>query len=146
MRAIVRNLAILAFAAVPLAVADTHADVVDLFASMAAALADDNPDGFMRGFDKNMPDYDKLRGYMDGLVAEAEVGCLIEPIKDEGDDVKRSVDIDWTLDIRSRELAGPTVHRQETVHVELVKDKKHWRIVSIKPLEFFEPAKFSLSK
>jgi hypothetical protein len=133
-------------AAVRQGIADTHADVVDLFASMASALANDNGPGFMHGFDKNMPDHDKLRGYIDGLIAQAEIVCDIEPVKDEGDESKRSVDLDWILDIRSREMAGPAVRRQETVHAELVKDKKGWRIVSISPLDFFEPTKFSLSK
>jgi hypothetical protein len=38
------------------------------------------------------------------------------------------------------------VERQQIVHAELVKQKKRWRIVSIAPLDFFEPAKFSQSK
>ena len=40
----------------------------------------------------------------------------------------------------------PVVQREQTVHVELVKQKKHWRIVSLSPLDFFTPAKFSLAK
>ena len=45
-----------------------------------------------------------------------------------------------------RQASGPLVERQQTVHAELVKQKKRWRIVSITPLDFFEPAKFSQSK
>jgi hypothetical protein len=149
MRAIARNIALVAIVAVAaavLGVADTHSDVLELFASMTSALSDDNPAGFMKAFDRNMPDYDKLSGYVDGLIREAEVSASIDPTKDEGDDVKRSVDLDWTLQIRSRQMAGPLVERQKTVHVELVKQKKHWRIVSFTPLDLFAPAKFSLSK
>src|ERR1700694_1626366 len=68
MRAIARNLAIMAAAAAALSLADTHADVVDVFAAMTSALSDDNTAGFMAGFDKNMPDYDKLRGYVAALI------------------------------------------------------------------------------
>jgi hypothetical protein len=146
MPAIVRNLALIAAAAAVAAVAETHTGVVDLFASMASKLSDDNAAGFMDGFDKSMPDYGKLRDWIAGLIAQAEVSSSIEPIKDEGDEVKRSVDLDWTLQIRSREASGPLVERQQTVHAELVKQKKRWRIVSITPLDFFEPAKFSQSK
>jgi len=146
MRAIGRNLAILAAAAAVLGLADTHADLVDLFASMTSALSDDNTAAFMAAFDKNMPDYDKLRGYISGLIGQAEITSHVDPVKDEGDESKRSVDLDWTLQIRSREMSGPMIEREQTVHAELVKQKKHWRIVSISPLDFFAPAKFSLSK
>ena len=146
MPAIVRNLALIAVSATMAGMADTHADVVDLFASMASALSNDNASGFLNGFDKNMPDYGKLRTFVDGLIAQAEISSSIEPVKDEGDETKRSVDLDWTLQIRSRETAGPLVERRQTVHADLVKQKKRWRIVSITPLDFFEPAKFSPSK
>jgi hypothetical protein len=146
MPAIARNLIILAAAAAVLGLGDTHSEVVDLFASMTAALSDDNPAGFMAAFDKDVPDYDTLKGYIAGLIGQAEITSHVDPVKDEGDDSKRSVDLDWTLQIRSRELSGPMVEREQTVHAELVKQKKHWRIVSISPLDFFAPAKFSLSK
>ncbi len=146
MRAIVRNLVLIAAGASLAGMADTHADVVDLFASMASALSNDNTAGFMNGFDKNMPDYGQLRDGIAGLIAQAEVTSDIDPVKDEGDETKRSVDLDWTLQIRSREASGPLVERRQTVHAELVKEKKRWRIVSISPLDFFEPAKFSQSK
>lgn len=149
MRAIARNIAIVAIVAAGAALlgfADTHSDVLELFASMTSALSDDNPAGFMKGFDKNMADYDKLSGYVDGLIREAEVSASVDPVKDEGDDMKRSVDLDWTLQIRSRQMAGPLVERQQTAHVELVKQKKHWRIVSFTPIDLFAPARFSSSK
>jgi hypothetical protein len=146
MRAIALNAVILAICGASAAVADTHADIADMFASMTAALADDNVAGFMHGFDKNMPAYDTLTGYMDAMVAAAEVTSAIDSIKDEGDEAKRVVDVDWTLQIRSRQQAGPLIQREQTVHAELVRDNKRWRIVSISPLEFFAPPKFSESK
>ncbi len=146
MPAIARNLALIAISATMAGMADTHADVVDLFASMASALSNDNAAGFMNGFDKNMPDYGKLRSSIEALIAQAEISSSIEPVKDEGDEAKRSVDLDWTLQIRSREASGPLVERRQTVHADLVKQKRRWRIVSITPLDFFEPAKFSPSK
>ncbi len=83
-------------------------------------------------------------------MGEAEITCHIEFIKSAGDDSKRSVDLDWTIHIRSREPAGPTVQREQTVRLELVKQvvkqKTRWKIVAISPLDFFAPAKFDLSK
>ena len=108
-------------AAVAVALADTHSEVVDLFASMTSKLSEDNGAGFMSGFDKNMPDYSRLQGYIDALILQAEVSSSIDPVKDEGDDSKRSVDLDWIMQIRSREPSGPIIERHETVHAEVVK-------------------------
>lgn len=144
MRAIALSLALAALAG-PLA-ADPRSDIAGVFGSMAAALADDNIAGFMSPFDKDMPEYDRLRSDVAALIGQAELTCDIEPVNDEGDDAKRSVDLDWTMQIRSREMAGPLVQRRQTIHVQLVKTKKRWRITSISPLDFFAPAKFSPSK
>jgi hypothetical protein len=122
-------------------IADTHDDVVDLFASMAAALSEINVPQFMDAFDKDMPDYDKLKGAVTALVNQAEVSSSVEPLKDEGDDTKRTVELDWYLEIRSVLPDGPVVHRREVIQCELKKEKKRWKIVSIKPQEFFSAAK-----
>ena len=122
-------------------IADTHDDVVDLFASMAAALSEINVPQFMDAFDREMPDYDKLKGAVTALVNQAEVSSSVEPLKDEGDDTKRTVELDWFLEIRSLLPDGPVVHRREVIQCELRKEKKRWKIVSIKPLEFFGAAK-----
>ncbi len=127
--------------ALPSLRADTHSDVVDLFASMAAALSDVNPAQFMKAFDKDMPDYDKLKNEIAALMTQTEVSSAIEVVKDEGDESKRSVDLDWYLQVRSLLPAGPIVTRREVIHCELLKEGKQWKIVSLQPLDFFAPAK-----
>ena len=122
-------------------IADTHDDVVDLFASMAAALSEINVPQFMNAFDKDMPDYDKMKSAVTALVNQAELSSSVEPLKDEGDDIKRTVELDWFLEIRSLLPDGPVVHRREVIECELRKEKKRWKIVAIKPLEFFGAAK-----
>jgi hypothetical protein len=122
-------------------VADTHDDVIDLFASMAAALSEINVPQFMDAFDKDMPDYDKLKTGVTALVRQADVSSSVEPLSDEGDDVKRTVDFDWYLEIRSLLPDGQLVRRREVVHCELRREKKHWKIVALKPIEFFGAAK-----
>jgi len=121
---------------------DAHAEVIDLFNSMLAALSDDNVPGFMAAFDRDMPDYDKLKAQITALVDEADIGSDVEPLKNEGDDTHRSVDLDWYLVIRSSVANGPSVQRRQIVHCELRKEKKHWKIVAISPLTFFAPAQF----
>jgi hypothetical protein len=121
--------------------ADTHDDVVDLFTSMAAALSEINIPQFMDAFDKDMPDYGNLKTGVTAMVRQADVTSSIEPLSDEGDDTKRNVDLDWYLEIKSVLPDGPVVRRREVVHCELRKEKKHWKIVALKPIEFFGAAK-----
>ncbi len=139
MRAIALSVAGL-FACVALT-ADTHDDVVDLFASMAAGLSGTNVPQFMDAFAKDMPDYEIIKTNVTALVNQAEIASAVEPLKDEGDEAKRTVELDWYLEIRSLLNAGPIVHRREVVHCELRRDKKRWKIVALKPVEFFAPAK-----
>src|ERR1700693_2191523 len=121
--------------------ADTHDDVIDLFTSMAAALSEINVPQFMDAFDKDMPDYGNLKTGVTALVRQADVTSSIEPLSDEGDDTKRTAELDWYLEIRSLLPDGPLVRRREVVHCELRKEKKHWKIVALKPVEFFGAAK-----
>jgi hypothetical protein len=125
----------------PLLRADTHADVTELFASMVAALTDTDVPGFMNAFDKDMPGYDNLKSEVTGLTTQNEISSSVEPIKDEGDESKRAVDLDWYLQVRSLLPDGPITNRREVIHCELRKEGKHWKIVSLQPIEFFAPAK-----
>lgn len=122
-------------------IADTHDDVIDLFTSMAAALSEVNVPLFIDAFDKDMPDYDQIKAGVTALLAQADLTSSVEPLSDEGDDSKRTVDLDWYLEIRSLLPDGPLMRRREVVHCELRKEKKHWKIVALKPIDFFGPVK-----
>ena len=121
--------------------AGTHEDVTEVFASTAAALAAVNVPQFMDAFDKDMSDYGKLKTSVTALVNQTEVTSAVELIKDEGDETRRTVDLDWYIQVRSLLADGPIATRREVIHCELRKEKKRWKIVSLKPIEFFAPAK-----
>ena len=140
MRAIVRS-AFFIFTAIAFLYADVQSEVNDLFASMAAALVEVNVPAFMDAFDKQMPDYDLLKTEIAALTNQAEVSSSIEPIKNEGDAKRRSVDLDWYLEVRSLLQDGPVVHRRQVIHCELERQGKGWKIVSLSPLDFFAPAR-----
>jgi hypothetical protein len=140
MRAIVRS-ALLSIVVVACLFADTHSDIIDVFTAMAAALSDTNVPEFMGAFDKDMPGYGKLKNDVTALMTQADISTSAEPIKDEGDDATHSMDLDWYLQVRSLYPNGPIVTRREIIHAELRKQGKHWKIVSLQPLEFFAPAK-----
>ena len=141
MPAIVRNAALLACLAFASARGDAHSDVIDLFGSLAAALTEVNVPAFMDGFDKDMPGYGDLKNQITALVNQADVTSSIEPVQEQGDNTQYTIDLDWFLQVRSLLDNGPIVERREVVHCELRKQKKKWKIVSLKPLDFFAPAK-----
>ena len=155
MRVIARNTArgvgLLCLAAV-FACADAHDNVMDVITSMAAALTESaGPDGggiargnvpkFMSAFSKDMPEYDTLKNNVTALVNEGEISSEVQPLNEEGGDGMYKIDLDWLLQVRSLQPDGPLVRRREVVHCEFRKEKKHWKIVSLKPLDFFDPAK-----
>jgi hypothetical protein len=149
MRAIVRNTArsaALVCIAAAFASADAHDDVIEVVTSMAGALTEVNVPRFMAAFSKDMPDYGTIENNVTALMNNAEISSSIQPLSEEGDDQARKIDLDWLLQIRSLEQDGPLVRRREVVHCELRKDqtrknKSHWKVVAIKPLDFFAPAK-----
>ena len=142
-RKVWRKLQLAASALVPTLalLADVHSDTVAVFANMAAALADSNVSEFMKPSDKEMPGYDTLKAEIASLITQYQVSSSIEPMKEEGDDSKRSVDLDWYLQIRSQLDNGPITVRRKVIHCELRKEGKHWQIVSLQPIDFFAPAK-----
>jgi hypothetical protein len=121
--------------------ADAPREIIDVFGAMAAALTDNNLTEFMGAFDKDMPGYGKLKTDVTALMNEANISTSVEPIKDQGGETAHTLDLDWTLQIRSLYPDGPIVTRREIIHCELRKQGKHWKIVSLQPLEFFAPAK-----
>ncbi len=152
MRAIVRNTArsaALLCLAAAFAGADAHDDVMEVITSMAGALSEIshgvasrtvNVSKFMSAFSKDMPDYDTLENNVTALGNSADVSSSIEPLTEDGGDQARKMDLDWLLEIRSLEQDGPLVRRREVVHCELRKENKQWKIVALKPIDFFAPA------
>jgi hypothetical protein len=139
MRVIVRSAVLICVAAV-FAFADAHDDVNEVVTSMAAALTDVNISKFMAAFSKDMPGYATLENNVTALVKQGEVSSSIQTVSEEGDDQARNIDLDWVLEVRSLEQDGPLVRRREVIHCALRKENKHWKIVSLKPLDFFAAA------
>ena len=140
MPAIVRSVLLVSIAAA-FACADAHDDVIEVVTSMAGALTDVNVPKFMSAFSKDMPDYGTIENNVTALVKQADVSSSVQTVSEAGDDQARTIDLDWVLEVRSLEQDGPVVRRREVIHCQLRKEKKHWKIVSLKPLDFFAAAK-----
>jgi hypothetical protein len=109
---------------------------------MAAGLSEDNAEAFLARIDKTTPEYEKLKVEIPALLSQAELTSSVALHKDEGDDSKRIVDLDWFLEIRGKTPDGQVVRRRELIHCTVEKHGKTWRVVSLKPADFFAPLKF----
>lgn len=128
----------LAALAAPL-MAGIEQEVLDLFTDLASALSEGNGLVFLDRVEHSMPEYEKLQRNILALVEQNELLAAIDVIADEGDDQTRAVQVDWLLQIRSREETGALVRRREIVKCRLVRPKKKWKVASLDPITFFAP-------
>jgi hypothetical protein len=105
---------------------------MDVFRAVTEALANQDADAFLDQFDKKMPQYEKLRGQIQELFGMAqEIGSTVDVITDQGDDHKRTLELDWLLKIDNAEP------RRQIVKCGVEKQGKKWKITALDPLEFF---------
>ncbi len=128
----------LAALAAPL-MAGTEQEVLDLFTDLASALSEGNGLAFLDRVDHSMPDYEKLQRNILALVEQNEIVAAIDVLTDEGGDHTRAAQVDWLLQIRSREETGPLVRRREIVKCRLDRVKKKWKVASLDPISLFAP-------
>lgn len=119
--------------------ADPAREVFELVSDAAGSLSAGNAAAFLSAFDRNMPDYSKLRQNVIGLLALGDVQSGIDPLEDAGDERRRTAQFHWTLRILRGQAATATVRREQVVRCTAVKQGGKWRITAIEPLEFFAP-------
>jgi hypothetical protein len=124
--------------AATMVLAEPPADVLELFREAADALANDDANTFLAKFDRNMTGYAAFRDEVVGLLAAHDVGSTIEVVNDEGDDQRRSLDLDWLLVISEKNSAnGKKGTRRQVLKCRIERQGKQWKIVALEPVEFF---------
>jgi hypothetical protein len=119
--------------------ADAADDVWSLIASMASALVDGNVSEFMSYFDPAMPGFDELRSDVTALVREFVAQSSIDPVKNEGDDRNRALELDWRLTLVDQQNDASATNREQDVKCRLVKTGRKWRITAFEPVSLFAP-------
>jgi hypothetical protein len=118
--------------------ADSAADVLNVFTTAAEALVNDDSATFLDSFDRNMPDYAALQNNVEGLLAAYDVGATIEEISDEGDDQKRTVALDWLLILKQKGVTNsPQQTRRQIVKCTVERRGKQWKITALEPIDLF---------
>lgn len=138
-----RRLFLLA-AAVPAAVRAEASEPQGVFAELASALAERDSRDFIHHFDPDMEGIDTLRDNIEALVEQADVICSIAFVsrRDEGNTA--ILEVDWAMTLQSRGAAagGPTERRRRVLTAKLRHEGKKWQIVSLTPLDFFDPPRY----
>jgi hypothetical protein len=120
------------------ALADTAAEVLNVFTAAAEGLINDDPASFLDSFDRNMPGYAALQDNVNGLLAAYDVGATIEEITDDGDDRKRTVELDWLLILKQKNATNsPQQTRRQIVKCTVERRGKQWKITALEPIDFF---------
>jgi hypothetical protein len=106
---------------------------MEVFRNVSEALANRDAEAFLDQFDRKMPQYEKLRDEIQELFGlTQEIGSTIDVINDEGDDSKRTLQLDWLLKI---DLQEP---RRQIVKCQVEKQGKKWKITALEPVDFFK--------
>jgi hypothetical protein len=134
-----RRLFLLAITSTALARGDTKQELIDLFATMASALSEGNPELFLRAIDPSMPGYGRFAANIYALAAQNALSNSIEIVSQKGDDRAQVVELDWLLDISGKGQSQLFVRREVMVNCRLERQKQKWRIVALDPADFFAP-------
>jgi hypothetical protein len=109
------------------------APVLEVFRAMAEALANRDAQAFLDQMDPRMPDFGTLRDEIRELVAVSkEIASTIDVVSDEGDDQKRTLDLDWLLKIDTDDP------RRAVIHCQVEKQGKKWNVTALEPVAFFK--------
>jgi hypothetical protein len=79
-----------------------------------------------------MPGYAQLQENVEDLVSRSTVGSAVEFVTDDGDENKRNLDVDWTLEIEDR------LPRRQVLKCTIERRGKSWKITSLTPVDFFK--------
>jgi hypothetical protein len=121
--------------------ADAASETLDVIAAMAAALAEANPQGFLKPIDLKMLGYDTLARDVEGMLLQAEAHSSVVPISNEGDDFARTIVATWELRLKRRGGVRLDVRRQ-VVTLKFARQDKRWMIVELDPISLFAPPDF----
>ena len=105
---------------------------MEVFRAASEALANRDTVAFLDQFDSKMPQYEKLGDQIQELFGVAqEIGSTVDVITDDGDDDKRTMELDWLLKIDNGDP------RRQIVKCQVEKQGKKWKITALDPVEFF---------
>ena len=97
-----------------------------------------DPTWFLSLFDRKMPGYQGFVNSITALLRRGEVNSSIALVSDDGDDQRRTLVVDWDLEVIDVGTATAAIQRQQQVKLQMEWQGKNWRVVALDPLAFFQ--------
>jgi hypothetical protein len=97
------------------------------------------PANFLAAFDPKMPGFDRLSANVTALLQQGDVESSVELAGSEGDDRRRSLELDWILSVVGHDTGIRMFQRHQRVKCQVERQGGKWRIVAFEPLEFLAP-------
>lgn len=85
-----------------------------------------------------MPGYDRLADYARALCDQDDVASSIDISKETGDDRRRELVLDWTLQL-SGKTDSRVEQRERSVRCTFEHRKKRWLVTAFDPIDFLAP-------
>lgn len=131
---------IVSFAPLDFFVPARNGAVWDMISESLEALTE-APGRFLAAFDPKMPGYGQLRVNVTALRQQGDVESSAELVASEGDDRRRSLELDWILSLTHPDTGIAMFRRHERVKCQVERQGKSWRIVALEPMDFLAPEK-----
>ena len=112
--------------------------VPTVLADLATALSQGDAVAAIGAFDRSMKEFGSLSANIEALVAQGEVLCAIDVVRESTTGAAQEIDADWYIQIKGR-TSGEVVRRRERVHLRLDKLRGRWRITGFSPSRILEP-------
>jgi hypothetical protein len=107
-------------------------------AHVGTALSSGNPEEAMTPFDKSFDNYGKLADYFTALTNAYTLTNDVEITSEEISNQDATLTVHWIMTLSDLK-SGLSEVRAQDLTLKLSLKKYDWRIVSIAPLEFFNP-------
>jgi hypothetical protein len=117
--------------------ADDASKAWDLLADAASALSQGNSVYFLSLCDSKSPAFQALRSNIGGLLGEMEVQSSIDPVTNQGDENRRTIDVDWSMRLVPINRGANPVARRQVVKCVMERRGRKWLIESLEPAAFF---------
>ena len=121
--------------------ADSADQAWELVAAMSSALSEGDAAEFLHAFDQGMPYYQRLRENVIAATRDYEIGNTVDLVSNEGNDDLRTLVADWQFSFVFRETSVEATRRTTRVTLEFRRHSKRWQVVSLEPVNAFDPPK-----
>lgn len=118
---------------------DQSSDLRTVLQRIATGLTDENPADALKPFDRSFSGYDKLGDYFNGLTASYQITNEVNVVDEQDSSDQTTATVDWTITLGDKTNPGVQDSRNRQIHVRMVREKKHWKIVEFSPIDLFDP-------